>query len=69
VQYCSLNNPKLLGKIDTVGAVALALSKGVVTHLSLYAARVDPTAARNHPLLKNFIEDCLVESFSLPRGE
>ena len=68
-QYCSLNNPDALGKIDTAGALALAGTQRVVTHLALHTARVDPIAARNDPLLKNFVEDRFMEGFSLLRGE
>src|SRR5450755_1197865 len=68
-QYCSLNNPDPLGKIDTAGGLALARTQRVVTHLSLDTARVDPLAARNDPFLKNFVEDRFVEGFSLPREE
>lgn len=51
------------------GALALAGPQRVVAHLALHAARVDPIAARNKALLKNFVEDRFVEYFSLPRGE
>jgi hypothetical protein len=51
------------------GELALARTQRVVTHLSLDTARVDPLAARDDPLLKNFVEDRFVEGFSLPRGE
>jgi hypothetical protein len=51
------------------GGLSLARTQRVVTHLSFDTARVDPLAARDDPLLKNFVEDCFVEGFSLPRGE
>jgi hypothetical protein len=59
-QYCSLNDPDPLCKIHTAGALAFAWTQRVVTHLSLHAARVDPVAAGNDPLFKNFIEDRFV---------
>jgi hypothetical protein len=68
-QYCSLNDPNPLCKLDTTGPQAFAWAKRVVTHLALHAARVDPIATRNNSFLKNFVEDRFVEGFSLPRGE
>ena len=43
--------------------------EGWVAHLSFHAARVDPIATGNHPLLKNLVQNRLVEGVSLPRGE
>ena len=51
------------------GALTVARTQWVVTHLSLDTARVDPLAARNDPFFKNLVEDRFVEGLSLPRGE
>ena len=51
------------------GALAFAWTQRVIAHLSLHAARVDPVAAGNDPLFKDFIEDRFMQSCSLPRGE
>ena len=69
LQCCSLNDHDSFAKVDTTSAQGLAWAKRVVAHLALHPTRVDPIATRNNPLLKNFVEDRFVESFSLPRGE
>ena len=56
-------------EVEAPGALSLAGPEIVVAHLALHAARIDPIATRNDPLLKNFVEDRFVEGFSLPRGE
>jgi hypothetical protein len=68
-KYCSLNDPDLLGKIDTTGTHGLAWAQRVATHLALHAARVDSIATRDNPLFENFVKDRCVKGFSLPRGE
>src|SRR5215831_39219 len=68
-QYCSLNDPYSLGEIDSTRASPLTRAQRVVAHLTLHAPRIDPVATRYDPLFKNLVQDRLVESFSLPRGE
>ena len=51
------------------GALTLARTQWVVTHLAFDTARVDPLATRNDPFLKNLVEDRFVEGFPQPRGE
>jgi hypothetical protein len=51
------------------GAPAFAWAQWVITHLSLYATRVDAIATRNHALLQNLIQNRFMQGFPLLRGE
>src|SRR5215471_14682149 len=53
--------------MEASSALALTRPQVVAAHLALHAARIDSVATRNNPFLKNLVEDCLVEDFSLLR--
>ena len=71
-QYCSFNNPDPFGDIDSAGGLTFAGTQGVVAHLALDAAGIDPIPARDYALVEDFVQDRLMEGqpgFLVPRGE
>ena len=68
------NTVDLRRKNDNFNFPAFAVHGGaraqrVVAHFALDAARAAVSAAGNHPLLQQFVENLLMKRFSSPRGE
>ena len=68
-QYCSLNNPDLLGVVNSAGALRLAWTQRVSAHFALHAARVEAIATGVDAFLEDLPEYDVMKGLSLPRGE
>jgi hypothetical protein len=68
-QYCSLNNFNALIEIDSSGWMPCSGAEAVVAHLALDPSEIDSIPARTHALIKNFVENRLMERFPVLRGE
>src|ERR1700739_2068442 len=55
-QYCSLNNPDLLGVVNSAGALRLAWTQRVSAHFALHAARVEAIATGGDAFLEDLPE-------------
>ena len=69
----SYNTVELRRDDANLDFAALAVDGGaraqrIAAHLALDAARAAVTAAGDHPLLEQFVENLLIERFSSPRG-
>src|SRR5215204_207041 len=69
MQYCSFKNSDPRGVVDSAGALPCAGPEAVVTHLPLHAPGSNPVAAGTTAFLKHLLEDRLMKSVSMLRGE
>jgi hypothetical protein len=68
-QYCSLNDPDLLGKVEAASALAFTWAQAIVAHFPFHAARIDSIPARDDAFLKNLIQNRFMQDFLLLRGK
>ena len=59
----------MLKEVEPSSGLWFAWTQVVVAHFPLHASWIDPVAAGTAALLEDFVEDRLVKTFSMLRGE
>ena len=67
--YNPQSHPDRLLDVDGRQGLGMARAKRKVAHLSLHAARVARTAARDNPFLHDLLQHAVMERPPVPKGD